>query len=60
MKKFETVRTLTPADVAALEQRVAANPQDFDTRERLVCTYRRVSTSRGSRRCPGSDATRCG
>jgi beta-lactamase regulating signal transducer with metallopeptidase domain len=43
-RRFEAARDMTQAEADALEQRLRANPQDFDAREQLVAYYRTSRT----------------
>ena len=42
-KRFEAARDMTQEQADALEQRIAASPEDFETRQQLVTYYRTSS-----------------
>ena len=52
-KKFEAARDMTQEQADVLEQRVAANPQDFDARRQLVTYYRTSSKVAWDKKVPG-------
>ena len=53
MKKFEAARDMTQPQADALEQRLAANAQDFDAREQLVFYYSASSNVAWEKKLPG-------
>jgi hypothetical protein len=52
-KQFEAARDLTQEQADALEERIAANPDDFDTRRQLVTYYRTSLKVAWDRKVPG-------
>ena len=52
-KRFEAARDMTQEQADALEQRVAANPDDFDARGQLVTYYRTSSNVAWDKKVPG-------
>jgi hypothetical protein len=52
-KTFEAARNMTQEQADALEQRVAANPEDFDARGQLVLYYRASSNVAWDKKVPG-------
>ena len=52
-KRFEAARDLTPVQADALEQRIAANPDDFDARWQLVTYYRTSTRVAWDKKVPG-------
>ncbi len=53
VKKFEAARDMTQAQADELEQKIAANPEDFETRRQLVTYYRASSTVAWDKKVPG-------
>jgi beta-lactamase regulating signal transducer with metallopeptidase domain len=53
MKKFASLKDMTVQDAEALEQKLAANPQDFDTREKLSWYYQTSLTVPWDKKVPG-------
>lgn len=51
-KRFEQARDMTQAQADALEQRVAANPEDFDSRQQLVTYYQASRTVAWDKKVP--------
>ena len=52
-KRFEAARDMTQEQADALEQRIAANPEDFDARRQLVTYYRTSSKVAWDKKVPG-------
>ena len=52
-KQFEAARDMTQEQADALEQRIAANPEDFDTRWQLVTYYRASTKVAWDKKVPG-------
>ena len=52
-KRFEAARDMTQERADALEQRIATNPEDFDSRWQLVTYYRTSSKVSWDKKVPG-------
>ncbi len=52
-RRFEAARDLTQAQADALEQKIAANPEDFATRQQLVTYYQASRTVAWDKKVPG-------
>ncbi|HEX6315367.1 MAG TPA: M56 family metallopeptidase, partial [Gemmatimonadaceae bacterium] len=52
-KRFEAARDMTQEQADALEQRIATNPEDFETRQQLVTYYATSSKVAWDRKVPG-------
>jgi hypothetical protein len=53
VKKFDAARDMTQEQADLLEERLAANPADFDARSQLVNYYRTSSTVAWDKKVPG-------
>jgi beta-lactamase regulating signal transducer with metallopeptidase domain len=52
-KRFEAARDMTQAQADVLEQRIDANPEDFEARRQLVTYYRTSSKVAWDKKVPG-------
>jgi hypothetical protein len=52
-KRFEAARDMTQEQADALEQRIGANPEDFEARRQLVTCYRTSSKVAWDKKVPG-------
>lgn len=53
VKKFEAARDMTQPQADELEQKIAANPEDFESRRQLATYYRASSTVAWDKKVPG-------